>query len=315
LSRGRQAEVVTAPRVWTKERTLLPYRPERRRGRRARLRIAASAAVLVAALAALVPLPAHAQQDDIAAAKARADQAANAFLDTMIRALKLDAQILGMEQGIARLEERVGELRQATRGRAVEAYKRSGTPVLPQVGEDALMDSARRSVLLNLLNSRDNDAADELGKVRDDLRTRQQDLKAVQREHADVVLRQKQEEQRLNAELVAAQGRRGAPVGDRGPLPLVDYVPRPGEHPQHMHPFLVCTRGIESGGNYRAYNGSGPYMGAYQFLQSTWNATATRAGRGELVGVDPRDASEYDQDDMAWSLYQSNGKGPWNGRC
>jgi hypothetical protein len=56
-------------------------------------------------------------------------------------------------------------------------------------------------------------------------------------------------------------------------------------------------------------------MGAYQFLQSTWNATATQAGRGELVGVDPRDASEYDQDDMAWTLFQSKGKAPWNGRC
>jgi Transglycosylase-like domain len=269
----------------------------------------------VAALAALVPLPAHAQDDDVGAAKARAEQAANAYLDAMIRSLQLDARVMGMEEGIVRLEERVGELRQATRGRAIEAYKRSGTPVLPQVDEDALMDSARRSVLLNLLNSRDNDAADELGKAKEDLRAQQQDLRAVQREHAGAVLRLKEDEQRLNSELVAAQGRRSAPVGDRGPLPLTDYVPRPGEHPQHMHPFLVCTRGIESGGNYRAYNGSGPYMGAYQFLQSTWNATATQAGRGELVGVDPRDASEYDQDDMAWTLFQSKGKGPWNGRC
>jgi Transglycosylase-like domain len=298
-----------------KERTLLPCRPERRRGRITRLGIGAPAALLLAALAVLVPLPANAQQDDVAAAKARAEQAANSYLDAMIRSLKLDAQIAEMEQGIARLEERVGELRQATRGRAIEAYKRSGTPVLPQVGEDALMDSARRSVLLNLLNSRDNDAADELGKARDDLRTHQHDLRTVQREHAGAVLRLKEDEQRLNSELVAAQGRRGAPVGDRGPLPLTDYVPRPGEHPQHMHPFLVCTRDIESNGNYQAYNGSGPYLGAYQFLQSTWNATASQAGRGELVGVDPRDASEYDQDDMAWSLYQAKGKGPWNGRC
>ena len=263
----------------------------------------------------LVSLPAYAQQDDLAAAKARAEQAANAYLDAMIRSLKMDAQLADMEQGVAQLEERVGELRQATRGRAIEAYKRSGTPVLPQVDEDALMDSARRSVLLDLLNARDNDAADELGKARDDLRAHQEDLRAVQREHADVVLQLKEEEQRLNADLVAAQGRRSAPVGGRGPLPLTDYVPRPGEHPQHMNPFLVCTRGIESGGNYRAYNAGGPYLGAYQFLQSTWNATATQAGRGELVGVDPRDASEYDQDDMAWTLYQSKGKGPWNGRC
>jgi Transglycosylase-like domain len=269
----------------------------------------------VAALAALSPVAARAQDDDVAAAKARADHAADAFLDAMIRSLQLDAQIEGMEQGIARLEERVGELRQATRGRAVEAYKRSGTPVLPQVDEDALMDSARRSVLLNLLNSRDNDAADELGNVRDDLRARQQDLKSVRQAHAETALRQKQEEQRLNSELLVAQGRRGAAMTSRGPAPLVNYAPRAGGHPQHMNPFLVCTRGIESGGNYRAYNPGGPYYGAYQFLQGTWNSTATMAGRGELVGVDPREAYEYDQDDMAWTLYQSRGKAPWNGRC
>ena len=83
----------------------------------------------------------------------------------------------------------------------------------------------------------------------------------------------------------------------------------------HNDPFLVCTRGIESKGNYQAYNPSGPYYGAYQFTQSTWDSTANHAGRGELVGVDPRNASEYDQDDMAWTLYQWKGKGPWNGRC
>ena len=32
-------------------------------------------------------------------------------------------------------------------------------------------------------------------------------------------------------------------------------------------------------------NPSGPYLGAYQFLQSTWNVTASHAGRPDLVGV------------------------------
>ncbi|MDQ6854424.1 MAG: transglycosylase family protein, partial [Actinomycetota bacterium] len=100
------------------------------------------------------------------------------------------------------------------------------------------------------------------------------------------------------------------PVG-----PYTAYAPRAGEHPQHNDPWMACTRRIESGGNYQAYNGSGPYYGAYQFTQGTWNSTANHAGRGELVGVDPRNASEYDQDDMAWTLYQWKGKAPWGGRC
>ena len=84
-------------------------------------------------------------------------------------------------------------------------------------------------------------------------------------------------------------------------------------HPQHFHPFLVCTRAHE--GTYTSYNPAGPYMGAYQFLQSTWNSTANGAGRPELIGVPPHTASEYDQDDMAWALYQRAGNRPWGGRC
>lgn len=99
------------------------------------------------------------------------------------------------------------------------------------------------------------------------------------------------------------------------PTPPASYAPTPGQHPRNNDPFLVCTRGIESGGNYQAYNASGPYYGAYQFLQSTWNSAANHAGRYELVGVVPSQASPYDQDDVAWALYQWQGKGPWGGRC
>ena len=54
-------------------------------------------------------------------------------------------------------------------------------------------------------------------------------------------------------------------------------------------------------------------MGAYQFLQSTWDSAANHAGRGNLIGVRPDQASAYDQDDLAWALYQWRGKGPWAG--
>ena len=241
------------------------------------------------------------------------------YLDALIKSEKLGAEIAQIEEGVAAYEQQVAELRDRARGRAVEAYKRSGTPVVVEVGNSvASMDSARRTVLLDVLNTRDNAAASELRDARDRLDGRRQELKVAQQEQDDLLNRLKSDEQRLNADLGAAQAQRRAAGGqsaDPALKPVTNYLPRDGEHPQHNDPWMVCTRRIESGGNYRAYNASGPYYGAYQFTQSTWNSTANHAGRGELVGMDPRDASEYDQDNMAWTLYQWKGKGPWGGRC
>jgi peptidoglycan hydrolase CwlO-like protein len=88
-----------------------------------------------------------------------------------------------------------------------------------------------------------------------------------------------------------------------------------GMNPHHNDPFLVCTRARESGGNYAVVSADGLYYGAYQFLRSTWDIIASHAGRSDLVGVPPNRASAYDQDAMAWTLYQWEGKGPWGGRC
>ena len=66
----------------------------------------------------------------------------------------------------------------------------------------------------------------------------------------------------------------------------------------------------ESGGNYRAHNPAGPYLGAFQFLQSTWNGVAQRH-YPHLDGVDPRDAAPADQHRMAYALYEERGWPPW----
>jgi hypothetical protein len=93
------------------------------------------------------------------------------------------------------------------------------------------------------------------------------------------------------------------------------YEGTPGVHPRHDDPFLTCVRARESGGNYSIVSSDGLYYGAYQFLKTTWNSTANHAGRPELVGVQPNLASVYDQDDMAWALYQWQGAAPWGGYC
>ncbi len=305
-----------------------PARDDRRAPRAAgRLKAGALTGLVIVALAVFAAAPAGAQQgpsggagQGVADAQARADKAAGAYIDALVKSQQVDAEIAEIQQSMAGLEQRVAELRGTAQVHAIEAYKRSGTPVVALLGDDMpAMESARRTVLLDLLNTRDDDAAAQLRKARDGLQSRQHDLQDAQQQHGALLAQLKGEEDRLNAELSAAQAQRrqasgSAPAG--GALaPSADYVPRAGEHPQHNHPFLVCTRGIESKGNYQAYNSSGPYYGAYQFDQSTWNGTANHAGRGELVGMDPRNASEYDQDDMAWTLYQWRGKGPWNGRC
>jgi septal ring factor EnvC (AmiA/AmiB activator) len=282
-------------------------------------RLTTFAGLLVAALAFVTATPAGAQQDPVAEAQAKADRAASEYLDAFVKSQQIDAEVAEIEQSIARLEQRVAGLRGTAQVHAIEAYKRSTTPVDSLFGEGApSIETARRTVLLDYLNARDDDTAAQLRRARGDLEGRQRELKIAQQQQADLVAQLKGEEERLNAELLSAQNKRraasAAPPLDRlGPS--ADYVARPGEHPRHNDPFLVCTRRIESGGNYQAYNAGGPYLGAYQFLQSTWNATANNAGRGELVGVDPRNASEYDQDDMAWTLFESRGKAPWGGRC
>ncbi|HMF82731.1 MAG TPA: transglycosylase family protein [Acidimicrobiia bacterium] len=81
----------------------------------------------------------------------------------------------------------------------------------------------------------------------------------------------------------------------------------------HNDPFLTCVRQRESGGRYQIDSANGLYHGAYQFLQSTWDATARHIGGLDLVGIDPHTASPTLQDDMAWALFQWQGRAPWAG--
>ena len=109
------------------------------------------------------------------------------------------------------------------------------------------------------------------------------------------------------------------PLAASTAAPVVAPTPPPtgsgGLSPVHDEPFLVCTRARESDGDYTVISSGGSYYGAYQFAPTTWNVTASHIGRLDLVGVLPSQASESDQDQMAWALYQWQGNGPWGGRC
>lgn len=99
------------------------------------------------------------------------------------------------------------------------------------------------------------------------------------------------------------------------------YVPPPTPKQQPTYSsaptssYLECVKARESGGNYGIYNQSGSgAAGAYQFMPQTWNNTAANAGRPDLVGMSPADASPADQDAMAQHLLAWQGTAPW-GSC
>ena len=78
---------------------------------------------------------------------------------------------------------------------------------------------------------------------------------------------------------------------------------------------LDCIRHRESRGQYDVVNTSSGAAGAYQFMPGTWNTNAAAAGRQDLVGVNPANASPADQDAMAQHLLATQGLGPWGGSC
>lgn len=81
--------------------------------------------------------------------------------------------------------------------------------------------------------------------------------------------------------------------------------------------FLECTRAHESdtSGGYGAVSPGGTYRGAYQFLQSTWDAAVAGAGHAEYAGIPPDQVPPEIQDAAAAHLYSVSGNRPWGGRC
>lgn len=78
--------------------------------------------------------------------------------------------------------------------------------------------------------------------------------------------------------------------------------------------FMECVKHRESRGDYTAVDTTGSGAGgAYQFMPVTWDNTARHAGRYDLVGVHPSQASPADQDAMFWHLLGWYGRSPWNG--
>ncbi|HZP31247.1 MAG TPA: transglycosylase family protein [Acidimicrobiia bacterium] len=283
----------------------------------------------------------------VARLRRQADAAGAQYFAELGRFATLDRQVADLEAQIPQLQQRARKLRAEVRRRAVAAYEQANGQLAALIDSADSLDLARRAKLLDRLNARDDDAVTELNASVADLSAQRDRLRGARQAEAAALEQVRRQGDAINATLTAAVERQRAlhaaaaaaaatattttvapPTTSRParsntppaapsapPSAPATYTPTPGVHPHHDDPFLVCTRARESGGRYDAYNPAGPYLGAYQFLQATWNGAANHAGRLDLVGVPANAASQYDQDDVAWALYQWQGNAPWGGSC
>ena len=281
--------------------------------------------------------------DTVAALRAEADRAAVTYFATLARVRELDAEITQIETQVADLETRAARARDSARARALAAYQDAGSHLEALVNAGSVLATSRRVLLIDRVNHVDQRAYRRLRRASAELDeqrralasmrdTQDAELSTLRQEAAEIDTKLAEAARQESAQLAAttptttpsttsptptAAAPSAAPTTTTAPPTTVPpppgYVGTPGVHPRHDDPFLTCVRQRESGGNYSAVNRSGPYLGAYQFAQSTWNAVANHTHRLELVGLPANLATPYDQDDMAWALYQWQGEGPWGG--
>jgi uncharacterized protein YabE (DUF348 family) len=81
------------------------------------------------------------------------------------------------------------------------------------------------------------------------------------------------------------------------PIKEVVVVGAKNNYSGNLNEWLLALRMCETHGNYSTNTHNGFY-GAYQFMISTWDSIARKAGRSDLIGVLPSDAAPADQDAM-----------------
>lgn len=281
--------------------------------------------------------------------RAQADRIGSQYFATLASFAQADAAVRDNETEVADLRGKAAVAKAAARERALLAYKSSGSGLSAVIAGDTTAEAARRVKLVDTVNARDRSAYKSFRATARALKAKQQALRDARKAQEQALADLKAQGTALDAKLAEAQQREQAAAAAQAqaqqaqaqpqartaaaaasttttapptpttipaaPTPPSHYSGTPGTSPHHDDPFLSCVRARESGGNYAVVNPAGPYLGAYQFLQSTWNGAASHAGRSDLVGVPANTASPFDQDEVAWALYQWQGTGPWGGHC
>jgi hypothetical protein len=276
--------------------------------------------------------------------RASVDTVGARFFAAKAAARTLDEKLRTLDHTLAVTRRRVEALHPMAKATAVQLYQGSSQGFTTVFDATDAMESARRAELLARVGDHTQAVLDRYMNAADILERQRTTVAQAREKQAKVVADLAKQEavlQRLLAQAqqayrnrLAAEARASAsasPTSNRSeaatapptaaptapPAPIQTPPPAPpesGANPHHDDPFLVCTRTRESSGNYRASNPAG-YYGAYQFSQPTWDVTASHAGSPQLIGVRPDLASPWDQDQLAWVLYQWQGRGPWLGLC
>jgi peptidoglycan hydrolase CwlO-like protein len=318
-------------------------------------RLVAVACIGALGLLPAIPAHAATAGDQIATTTQAIDAAAQKWFAAQADAARIDADIADVEHQIAAAEARMENTRKLATARAVILYKNADAGFTSMFGSTALDSARRAHLADdanaggNAAIARLTAAVDDLNAQRRSLEAQKAEQHKVllqvasERASLDAQLAGvRAQAQRAARVALAAAGDRAArlladahaqalatprtndttsaPTGppSTAPVSAVIVVTPPSNTQASSHhddPFLVCTRDRESRGQYDVVSASGLYYGAYQFLPSTWDSTAVHAGRNNLVGVLPSRASQFDQDELAWVLYQWQGKAPWGGRC
>jgi hypothetical protein len=286
---------------------------------------------------------------ELATVSAEVNQLGNQYFAATTRLHTIDAELAHLRTERAHIDrEYAAEHRLAVR-RAVARYTQGAVPV-PTDSTDAL-DQASASVILQHAAATTNSAMDHYVHVRTTMLDTAHRLDSQQRAQRALVNQLAARTQTLNRDLASAQrayreelaARAAAahaaeeaaqrshttppssattdaatppPVPSASTQPVATPPPPSptGTNPHHDDPFLSCVRAHESRGDYGAVNPGG-YYGAYQFAPTTWNISASHAGMPGLIGVRPDHASAWDQDQVAWVLYQWQGAAPWSYEC
>jgi hypothetical protein len=106
-------------------------------------------------------------------------------------------------------------------------------------------------------------------------------------------------------EFAAALAEAEEPEAPAGPPAAPTPSPTPTPPAVQGDPFDAIAQ-CESGRNPQAYNPAGPWYGAFQFSQGTWNQYAGAAMQG-----DPRQYSYAQQKTVAQRLQAARGWAPW----
>jgi septal ring factor EnvC (AmiA/AmiB activator) len=297
----------------------------------------------VACICALawIPVTAGAQstRDRVTATRNAIDATAQRWFAAQDAEASINARIGEVEHALRRAEARVASVRVVATARAVDFYKGASVNYTGVIGSTAI-DSARRAELIDTANAKSEDAINALTSAVGELKAQRRELLRRRADEEKAIHAVGAERTALDHQLASLRADLGPRPDAAGvaltpdassttdvfaaptsptPAPVAIAAPAPPANdgrvsPHHNDPFLVCTRAHESNGQYGVVSPAG-YYGAYQFAPSTWDTTAVHAGRDYLIGVLPSLASPYDQDEMAWALYQWQGNSPWGGRC